>query len=300
MKTRRGRAALAPIGGEPAPQSARERYFYELRRLPILPAERQKELARTMRDRTRSPDERAYARAELIKTNLRFASSIAWKYRDRGLALDDLISEANAGLCRAVDKYDPDVGVNFISYAVWWIRQAILLSISTTGRSVRLPLGRAADLARIGKAADAFRACQGRSPAPEEIAGEVGLSIDIVKALLAIDAAKEVSLDAPVSEHEPTPFARFIPDETTPAPDASLTEADVVRAVDAALSVVTDHERAVLHAFFGLGGEEPETLEQIGDRMGVSRERVRQLKEKALGKLRASGHAGRLVEALAA
>jgi len=139
-------------------------YIAELSRTPVLHAEAQKELARTMRNTKLSQAEKNQARAELISANLRFAFSVAKQYQNRGLSLEDLVGEANAGLCRAADKYDPDVGVNFISYAVWWIKQALHASITTKGRSVRLPLGRAGDLSRVVKAQAALRAALGREP----------------------------------------------------------------------------------------------------------------------------------------
>ena len=152
-----------PIGGAEG-QELLDLYIAELGRMPVLSAGAQKDLARRMRTSTLSPRERSDARAELINANLRFAFSIAKKYQHRGLPLEDLVGEANAGLCRAADKYDPGVGVNFISYAVWWIRQALHASITTKGRTVRLPLGRAGDLSKVVKAQAALRLALRREP----------------------------------------------------------------------------------------------------------------------------------------
>src|SRR6204780_284095 len=176
--------AQAPIGGVEG-QELLDLYIGELGRMPVLSAADQKDLARIVRDSRRPAAERAEARKSLINANLRFAFSIAKKYQHRGLPLEDLVGEANAGLCRAADKYDPDVGVNFISYAVWWIKQAILSSITTTGRSIRLPLGRAADVARLAKAQAALRQALDREPTVDEVARVCGLSVEMVQSLSA-------------------------------------------------------------------------------------------------------------------
>src|SRR5215469_9396125 len=190
----RTRAGTQPAIGGVEGQELLDLYIAELGRMPVLSAAAQKDIARRMRNGTLPARERATARAELINANLRFAFSIAKKYQHRGLALEDLVGEANAGLCRAADKYDPDVGVNFISYAVWWIRQALLSSITTTGRSVRLPLGRAADVARLGKAQTALRQALNREPTVDEVARVCGLSVEMVQSLSAL-AYPERSLD---------------------------------------------------------------------------------------------------------
>jgi len=178
-------------------------YIAELSRTPVLQAEAQKELARKMRNPKLSQPEKNQARAELISANLRFAFSVAKQYQNRGLSLEDLVGEANAGLCRAADKYDPDVGVNFISYAVWWIKQALHASITTKGRSVRLPLGRAGDLSRVVKAQAALRAALGREPTHDEIGRACNLSPEIAESLVAL-VQPERSLDEPL-EAAPTP-----------------------------------------------------------------------------------------------
>src|SRR5437588_6630342 len=159
-------------------------YIAELSRAPVRTAVDQKMLARRYRDASLPNAEREAARAELIRANLRFAFSIAKQYQHRGLGLEDLVSEANAGLVRAADKYDPDVGVNFISYAVWWIRQAIFSAITTKGRSVRLPLNRAGDLTRIAKAQGLLRESLGREPTVEEVAHVTELDAEMVKSLM--------------------------------------------------------------------------------------------------------------------
>ena len=186
----------AQIGGAEG-QELLDLYIAELGRMPVLSANAQKDLARRMRTSSLSARDRADARAELINANLRFAFSIAKKYQHRGLPLEDLVGEANAGLCRAADKYDPGVGVNFISYAVWWIRQALHASITTKGRTVRLPLGRAGDLSKVVKAQAALRMALRREPTNTEIGSACNLSPDIVESLLGL-AQPERSLDDPL------------------------------------------------------------------------------------------------------
>src|SRR4051794_25512535 len=174
-------------------------YIAELSRAPVRTAVDQKVLARRYRDTSLPNAERETARAELIRANLRFAFSIAKQYQHRGLNLEDLVSEANAGLCRAADKYDPDVGVNFISYAVWWIRQAIFSAIASKARAVRLPVNRAGDLSRIGRAKQILRDTLGREPTLEEIARLAELSVEVVRGPTGF-MYSERSLDEPVGD----------------------------------------------------------------------------------------------------
>src|SRR5690348_648697 len=168
-KTKRRATKARPARIEAAPgKELLDLYIEELSRTPVMSAAAQKDLARRMRDTKLSTDVRNTAREDLIRANLRFAFSVAKQYQNRGLPLEDLVSEANAGLCRAADKYDPDVGVNFISYAVWWIRQAIFSAISTKTHTVRVPLGRATDVRKIARARTALREVLEREPTIEE------------------------------------------------------------------------------------------------------------------------------------
>src|SRR6476661_6783023 len=172
-------------------------YIEELRGEPVLKANEQKELARQMR-RATSDDERDAARSELIRANLRFAFSVAKQYQNRGVPLGDLVSEANAGLVRAADKYDPDVGVNFISYAVWWIRQALHSAVQRQGRTVQVPLNRAADLTRVARAQEVLRQKLSREPYEEEIAQVADLSLEVTRGLVSLLQPTR-SLDEPAS-----------------------------------------------------------------------------------------------------
>jgi RNA polymerase primary sigma factor len=268
-------------------------YIAELSRTPVLAAEAQKELARRMRNPRTSAQDKAMARAELISANLRFAFSVAKQYQNRGLSLEDLVGEANAGLCRAADKYDPDVGVNFISYAVWWIKQALHASITTKGRSVRLPLGRAGDLSRVVKAQAALRAALGREPTHDEIGRMCGLSAEIAGSLTAL-VQPERSLDEPLESGGAArgggsrTLASVIgaDEESEERLPGRLEDEDRGNALRLALEPLPARDRQVLIMYYGLEGNEAKTLEEIGNILGVTRERVRQLRDRALAALR--------------
>jgi RNA polymerase primary sigma factor len=266
----------------------------ETSRLPVLSAEAQKQLARVMRDERRSRAEREAAREKLIAANLRFAFSVAKKYQNRGLDLEDLISEANAGLVRAADKYDPDVGVNFISYAVWWIRQAVFSAIATHGRTIRLPLNRTGDLSRVSRAQAVLREKLQREPTPEEIGRVAQLAPDVVRSLLGI-VAPERSLDEPIrgprGDRDGHALSNVISAEVSESEGDALTPLEVESRRAALLRALEDlppRDRRVLLLYYGLEGSEPKTLEQISQMLGVTRERVRQLRDRALRAIRNS------------
>src|SRR5436309_630479 len=191
MKTKKQRSAAERLPSRADVTAAEgaellDLYIAELSRAPVRSAADQKALARVLRDESTSAEEREAARAELIRANLRFAFSIAKQYQHRGIALEDLVSEANAGLVRAADKYDPDVGVNFISYAVWWIRQALHSAVQRQGRTVQVPLNRAADLSRVSRAQEVLRQKLSREPHEDEIATVANLSLDVTRGLVAL------------------------------------------------------------------------------------------------------------------
>ena len=267
-------------------------YIAELARSPVRSAAEQKELARQWRDSRRPMAQREAARAELIRANLRFAFSIAKQYQHRGLALEDLVSEANAGLLRAADKYDPEVGVNFISYAVWWIRQALSSAVTKQGHTVRVPLGRAPDLTRIARAQTALRETLGREPNDDEVAHIASLDVDLVRSLRALSLPTE-SFDAPVMGRRGEPSRLTLADvleveqaEENGGVTVALEDESRRAALDRAMGVLSPRERQVLAMYYGLDGHEPMTLKEIGQAFGVSRERIRQLRERALARLR--------------
>jgi RNA polymerase primary sigma factor len=292
-----GRGKSQPPISAPDGQELLDLYIAELGRMPVLSANAQKDLARRMRNSAVPARDRALARAELINANLRFAFSIAKKYQHRGLPLEDLVGEANAGLCRAADKYDPDVGVNFISYAVWWIRQALHASITTKGRSVRLPLGRAGDLSKVVKAQAALRGALRREPTHDEIGVACNLSADIVESLLGL-VQPERSLDDPLDgsaggDGRSRTLASVIraDDDSDERLPGTLEEDSRREAVRRALAPLPPRDRRVLVLYYGLESGEPKTLDEIGRMLGVTRERVRQLRDRALAALRDGGAA---------
>jgi RNA polymerase primary sigma factor len=277
-------------------------YIEELRGEPVLTAQQQKELARAMR-RTTSDEAREQARSELIRANLRFAFSVAKQYQNRGVPLGDLVSEANAGLVRAADKYDPDVGVNFISYAVWWIRQALHSAVQRQGRTVQVPLNRAADLSRVSRAQEVLRQKLSREPYEEEIATVADLSLDVTRGLVALLQPTR-SLDEPVMAGdagrtlgETLALDRSEDDDSLPG---GIENDSRREAIARALEVLAPRDRRVLMLYFGLEGNRPMTLQEIARELGVTRERVRQLRDRALKRLRESDTADVLRDGMAA
>jgi RNA polymerase primary sigma factor len=282
----------ASLGVHDADRDILDRYLHEVSRSPLLTPEQEIALAR----RVQAGDEEAMQ--ELVTRNLRFVISVAKKYQNRGLVLLDLIGEGNLGLMIAAKKFDPDHGVKFISYAVWWIRQAILASIARQGRTVRVPLNRTADLSRIVKASEALRQELQREPTPEEISARVQLSVDVVRALVALNTA-EVRLDAPLDlEGDQALVDRFAAGEYGASEDEAY-ERFLADEIAAALATLPPRDAKVLRLYFGLDGGKEHTLEEIGALFGVTRERVRQLRDRALKRLR-EGEAGQALATFAA
>jgi len=277
-------------------------YIEELRHEPVMKADEQKELARAMR-RARDEEAREVMRSKLIRANLRFAFSVAKQYQNRGVPLGDLVSEANAGLVRAADKYDPDVGVNFISYAVWWIRQALHSAVQRQGRTVQVPLNRAADLNRVSRAQEVLRQKLSREPHDDEIATVANLSIDVTRGLVALLQPTR-SLDEPtmMGEGGRTLGETLVLDrgEDEDVLPGGVESESRRAAITRALNVLAPRDRRVLMLYFGLEGGRPMTLQEIAHELGVTRERVRQLRDRALKRLRESDTAEVLRDGLAA
>ena len=292
-KPRRARrAARTALGASDADRDSLDQYLFEVSKTPLLTGEQEVALAR--RVVAGDPD----AMQEMVKRNLRFVVSVAKKYQNRGMVLADLIGEGNVGLITAAGKFDPDQGVKFISYAVWWIRQSILAALARQGRTVRVPLNRTADLSRIIRSAETLRQDLGREPTAEELAAATGLSVDIVQSLAALNAA-EVRLDAPLSpEEDRSLIDRFLSDEQG-NPDAVLMDRFMSEEIDRALGLLPPRDAKVLRLYFGLNDGREHTLEEIGNMLGVTRERVRQLRDRALKRLR-EGEAGRVLASFAA
>jgi RNA polymerase primary sigma factor len=269
-----------------------DQYLHEVSKTPLLTRPQEIAIARLVQ----AGDEDAMQ--ELVKRNLRFVISVAKKYQNRGLPLTDLIGEGNVGLLTAARKFDPDQGVKFISYAVWWIRQAILASLARHGRTVRVPLNRTADLSRIIRASEALRQEYGREPTPQEIAEVVKLSVDIVQSLAALNTS-DVRLDAPLDpEGDRSMIERFVADAQGDAEDEAM-DRFLTDEIDQALATLQPRDARVLRLYFGLDGGKEHTLEEIGGMLGVTRERVRQLRDRALSRLR-QGDVGRVLASFAA
>jgi RNA polymerase primary sigma factor len=291
-KVRRRRGSLKNIGESDAERDILDQYLFEVSKTPLLTAEQEVAIAR--RILAGDPE----AMHELIRANLRFVISVAKKYQNRGMALGDLIGEGNVGLLTAARKFDPDQGVKFISYAVWWIRQSILAALARQGRTVRVPLNRTADLSRIVRSAETLRQELERQPTPEEIANATGLTVEVVQALATLNSA-DVRLDAPIEQEGDRSLSdRFVADEQTD-PESQVMDQLLTEEIDRALRALPARDAKVLRLYFGLNDGREHTLEEIGGLLGVTRERVRQLRDRALKRLR-DGEMGRALASFAA
>jgi RNA polymerase primary sigma factor len=260
-------------------QSALDQYLRDVSRHELITPDREKELGY----RAQKGDQDAIQ--ELARANLRFVISVAKKYQNRGVALTDLIQEGNVGLVTAARKFDPDQGVKFISYAVWWIRQAILASLANQGRSVRVPLNRASDLARIFREKERLKQELGRDPTSEELSKATDLTPELIESLQTLNAA-EIRLDAPIGDSEDSQLVeRFIIEEAA-EPEQEVESRLLTEVVEGALATLEPRDAKVLRLYFGLEGEREHTLEEIGNLLGVTRERIRQLRDRALRRLR--------------
>jgi RNA polymerase primary sigma factor len=258
----------------------------------LLTADGEKALAR--RIRTGEQD----AMEELVRRNLRFVVSVAKKYQNRGMPLIDLIGEGNVGLMTAARKFDPDQGVKFISYAVWWIRQAILAALARQGRTVRVPLNRTADLSRVIKAIAMLREKLTREPTALEIAHVTGISTEIVGALSTLNAA-DVRLDASIGKDSDRALIERFAAEDGASPEGQLLEQFKSHEVERALLTLPPRDAKILRLYFGLEADREHTLDEIGKMLGVTRERVRQLRDRALKRLR-QGAIGEVLRDLSA
>ncbi len=273
-------------------QSALDQYLRDVSRHELITPEKEKELGALAQEGDQD------AIQELARANLRFVISVAKKYQNRGVSLTDLIQEGNVGLVTAARKFDPEQGVKFISYAVWWIRQAILASLANHGRAVRVPLNRASDLARIFREKERLKQEKGREPSTAELAEATYLTPELVESLQTLNSA-EIRLDAPIGDSEDSQLVeRFITEEAA-EPELEVEGRLLTEAIADALSLLEERDAKVLRLYFGLEGEREHTLEEIGNMLGVTRERIRQLRDRALRRLREGGK-GDALESFAA
>src|SRR6476660_9016658 len=256
-----------------------DQFLREISRYPLIPQEEDVQLAQRIRVGE------AEALDKLVRSNLRFVVSVAKKYQNQGVSLSDLINEGNLGLIRAAHKFDETKGIKFISYAVWWIRQSILQALAEQSRIVRVPLNRAGTLHRIGKRANSLLQELGREATHAEIAEGMDITEEEVAKTMSISQA-HLSLDAPLTPGEDNRLLDYLADNVNPTPDEQTFEKALTEAIEESLSGLKERESKILRLYFGLDGEDPMTLEDIGTLLGITRERVRQIKEKALLKLR--------------
>ena len=260
-----------------------DKYLQEIGKVELLVPQEEIDLAR----RIKKGDQKALEK--LTKANLRFVVSVAKQYQNQGLSLGDLINEGNLGLIKAAKRFDETRGFKFISYAVWWIRQSILQALAEQSRIVRLPLNRVGALNKIGKAFSTLEQEFEREPSASESAEELDMSLFEVSDTLKI-SGRHLSMDAPFAQGEDNRLLDVIQDNRQPTPDSGLLEESLKNEVKRALATLSEREAQVIKLYFGLDSEHSLTLEEIGEKFNLTRERVRQIKEKAIRRLR---HASR-------
>ena len=259
-----------------------EKYLQEIGKVDLLTPEKEVDLAKKIKQGDQT------ALETLTKANLRFVVSVAKQYQNQGLSLSDLINEGNLGLIKAAQRFDETRGFKFISYAVWWIRQSILQALAEQSRIVRLPLNKVGSLNKINRAFSQLEQEFEREPSSEELASILEISSDEVETTLGV-AARHVSMDAPFVDGEDNSLLDVLENPNTPGTDAGLEYLESLRReIDRSLGTLTDRQADVIKLYFGIGVEHPLSLEDIGDRFGLTRERVRQIKDKAINKLRSA------------
>ena len=257
-----------------------DKYLQEIGREELVSPEEEVELAQ----RIRKGDQ--VALEKLTKANLRFVVSVAKQYQNQGLSLPDLINEGNLGLIKAAEKFDETRGFKFISYAVWWIRQSILQALAEQSRIVRLPLNQVGSLNKINKALSQFEQVNERQPSSEELSEMIDVPKEKISDTLRV-SGRHVSVDAPFVEGEDNSLLDVLPNDDSPSADRVLVNESLNTEIERALSTLSSREREIIKSFFGIGCQEM-TLEEIGERFGLTRERVRQIKEKAIRRLKST------------
>jgi RNA polymerase primary sigma factor len=256
-----------------------DKYLQEIGKVDLITADEEVELAQ----RIKAGDQ--IALEKLTKANLRFVVSVAKQYQNQGLTLPDLINEGNLGLIKAAQRFDETRGFKFISYAVWWIRQSILQALAEQSRIVRLPLNKIGSINKINKTYAFLEQSHERPPSAEEIAKELDMTINDVKESMK-NSGRHVSMDAPLVEGEDSNLYDVLRSGESPNPDKDLLHESLRTEIERALETLTPREADVIRLYFGLGNQHPMTLEEIGETFDLTRERVRQIKEKAIRRLK--------------
>ena len=256
-----------------------DKYLQEIGKVDLITADEEVELAQ----RIKAGDQLALEK--LTKANLRFVVSVAKQYQNQGLTLPDLINEGNLGLIKAAQRFDETRGFKFISYAVWWIRQSILQALAEQSRIVRLPLNKIGSINKINKTYAFLEQAHERPPSAEEIAKELDMTINDVKESLK-NSGRHVSMDAPLIQGEDSNLYDVLRSGESPNPDRDLLHESLRTEIERALETLTPREADVIRLYFGLGDQHPMTLEEIGETFDLTRERVRQIKEKAIRRLK--------------
>ena len=257
-----------------------DKYLQEIGKVELISAEEEVELAQRIKQGDK------VALEKLTKANLRFVVSVSKQYQNQGLSLPDFINEGNLGLIKAAQRFDETRGFKFISYAVWWIRQSILQALAEQSRIVRLPLNQVGSLNKISKAFSKFEQENERRPSPEELADELAIPVDKIADTMKV-SGRHISVDAPFVEGEDNSLLDVLINDDSPMADRSLVNESLAKEIDRALDTLSQREKEIIQMFFGIG-ESEKTLEEIGDRFNLTRERVRQIKEKAIRRLRSS------------
>ncbi|MXV16422.1 sigma-70 family RNA polymerase sigma factor [Hufsiella ginkgonis] len=255
-----------------------DKYLHEIGKVDLITAEEEVILAQKIREGDQAALER------LTKTNLRFVVSVAKQYQNQGLTLGDLINEGNLGLIKAAKRFDETKGFKFISYAVWWIRQSILQAIAEQSRIVRLPLNQVGSLSKISKAFSKLEQEYEREPSPEELADILETTVDKISDTLS-NSGRHVSMDAPFVQGEENTLLDVL-ENNDPNTDSNLINESLSEEIKRSLATLTEREREIIVLFFGLSTNHPLSLEEIGEKFNLTRERVRQIKDKALQRLR--------------
>jgi RNA polymerase primary sigma factor len=256
-----------------------EKYLHEISKEDLLSTEEEVELARKIK---RNDGE---AFEKIIRANLRFVVSVAKQYQNQGLSLPDLINEGNLGLIKAARRFDETRGFKFISYAVWWIRQSILQALAEQARIIRLPLNKIGSINKINKALTELEQKHEREPSLQEVSRILELAPEDIKEALR-HANKPVSMDAPLNDEEEDSMYDIMESQENPPPDENLINESLNREIERALSSLSEREANIVRLYYGLGNKHPFTLEEIGEKINLTRERVRQIKEKAIKRLK--------------